>query len=277
MTRLLNAGVMRLRKNKLFWVLSIFSIGLAIFMIYENYKGMKLYGDVVEIEQDLLNYAQLIGIVASIFTSLFLGVEYSDGGIRNKISIGNKRGLIYLSNLIIVTITNILSYALFCLVILLLGIPIFGSITMPIIELLKLVGTIIIIILSYSAIFTFIAMLNQNKTITAVVSIIISFGLLMFALTCFNVLNAPEYIKVASITNEETGDFEMVKEKNPKYPSTTKRKVYQTLIDINPAGQSLQISGRLNPNLKILVLYSLGILIIFTSTGIFLFNKKELK
>ena len=105
MIKLLNAGFTRLRKSKLFCILTIFSIVFALCMIYTQYSDMKKYGSVIEVEQIMLNYATMIGIIIAIFTSLFLGVEYSDGAIRNKISIGHKRISIYLSNFIITTIT----------------------------------------------------------------------------------------------------------------------------------------------------------------------------
>lgn len=38
-----------------------------------------------------------------------------------------------------------------------------------------------------------------------------------------------------------------------------------------------QIAGRVAPNLKVLPLYSLGIIVIFTGAGVVLFKKKELK
>ena len=117
MIKLLRAGFTRLRKNKVFWLLTIFSIGLALFMIYTRYSDMKKYGEVIEVGQLMLNYSTMIGIVIAIFTSLFLGVEYSDGAIRNKISIGHKRINIYLSNLIIITITSLFSYLLFLVII----------------------------------------------------------------------------------------------------------------------------------------------------------------
>ena len=72
-----------------------------------NYINMKKYGDVIEIGQLMLNYPTMIGIIIAIFTGLFLGVEYSDGAIRNKITIGHKRINIYLSNLIVVTATSL--------------------------------------------------------------------------------------------------------------------------------------------------------------------------
>lgn len=274
MNKLLSAGFMRLRKNKLFWTLILFSIGLSLFMICTRYSDMKTYDDVIEIEQLLLNYSTIIGIVVAIFTSLFLGVEYSDGTIRNKIISGHKRIHIYLSNLFITTITSLFSYVLFIAVVSLIGIPLFGGITMSISKLGMLLGCIFVTVIAYSGIFTFIAISISNKAITAIVSIMLAFGLMMAALTCLNIVQTPEYVQSASMI-----DGEMVIEEieNPKYPSETERKIYQTLLDINPAGQMFQLAGRTAPSIRRFPIYSFGILIVFTTAGIVLFNKKDLK
>ncbi len=274
MIKLLNAGFTRLRKNRLFWLLTIFSICVALFIIYSAYNDMDKYGRTIEVEQLMFNYSTIIGIVTSIFTCLFLGIEYSDGAIRNKIIIGHRRINIYLSNLIIVTITSLFSYILFLGVIVSIGIPLFGNITISIANLLILLGTIFVTTIAYSSIFTFLAMIISNKTITAVVSIMASFGMMMIALTCFNILETPKTIQTSTIESGET-KFEEVP--NPKYPSEEKKKVCQVLLDINPAGQMFQIAGRTVPNLKVLPIYSLGVLIISTGVGLILFKKKELK
>ncbi len=274
MIRLLNAGFTRLRKNKAFWLLTIFSIGLALFMIYTQYSDMKKYEEVIEVEQLMLNYATIIGIVIAIFTSLFLGVEYSDGAIRNKISIGHKRINIYLSNLAITSITSLFSYVLFMIIIAIIGIPLFGGVTMSMLVLLKLIGCIFVMILTYSSIFTFLAMIISNKTITSITSIMLAFGLIMAALVCFRIIDTQEYIQAGSLVD---GEMKFEEVKNPKYPSEEKKKICQTLLDINPAGQGFQLAGRSVPNLKVLPLYSLGILVIFTGSGLVLFKKKELK
>ena len=274
MIKLLNASFTRLRKNKLFWFLTLFSMGLALFMIYTKYSDMKIYGDAIEVGQIMLNYSTIIGVVIAIFTSLFLGVEYSDGAIRNKISIGHKRINIYLSNLIVVTITSWFSYIVFLGIITVIGIPLFGSITMPISKLLMLLGSIFVTIIAYSSIFTFLAMIISNKTITAIVSIMLSFGMMMVALICFNILDTPETIQEVTMVNGETKIEEVL---NPKYPSEEKKKICQIMLDINPAGQMFQIAGGSASNLKVLPLYSLGLIVIFTSSGLVLFKKKELK
>lgn len=274
MIRLLNAGFTRLRKNKVFWGITIFSIGLALLMIYTEYSDMKKYEKVIEIEQLMLNYATMIGIVIAIFTSLFIGVEYSDGAIRNKISIGHKRTNIYLSNLAITITASLFFYILCMIVVAIVGIPVFGGVAMPMLAFLKLIGSTFVMLFAYSSIFTFLAMIISNKTITSITSIILAFGLMMFAMVCFSIIDMPEYIQSASLVN---GEMKFEEIPNPKYPSEQERKVYQTLLDINPAGQGFQLAGRLAPNLKILPIYSLGILVAFTGLGLIIFNKKELK
>jgi len=274
MIKLLEATFTRLRKSKIFWILIFFSVIIALFMIYTRYSDMKTYGDVIEVEQIMLNYATILGIIISIFASIFLGVEYSDGAIRNKISIGHKRRNIYLSNFIVITVTSLCFYILFLIIVTVIGIPLFGNITIPIESLLKLIACIFMVIISYSSIFTFISMLISNKTITAVISIMLAFALMMVALTALRILDTQEYIQTGSMVNGEMKFEEVL---NPKYPSEEKKIVCQVLLDINPAGQSFQIAGRMAPNLNILPLYSLVIALLFTTTGMIIFNKKELK
>lgn len=46
MIKLLNAGFERLRKNKIFWLLITFTIGLALILIFTQYSDMKEYNEV---------------------------------------------------------------------------------------------------------------------------------------------------------------------------------------------------------------------------------------
>lgn len=271
--KLLNAGFMRLRKNKIFWLLSIFSIGFALVLINGQYQNMKTYGETVEIGSLIVSYPMLIGIIIAIFISLFLGVEYSDGAIRNKISIGHKRNNIYLSNLIISSIVSVFFYVIFLLITIAIGLPLFGVGTIPISVILNKIFVLILVIIAYSSIFTFVAMMCSNKTVIAITTILLSFGMIFFATYCYNILTTPEYIQVAALVDGET---KFKEEYNPKYPSKEKRKVYETLLDIIPAGQTIQIQKR-NSNLEILLGYSLTIIVVITSSGFILFKKKELK
>ncbi len=274
MIKLLDAGFTRLRKNKLFWILLSFIILFALYVNFINYSNMKNYSATIDFGNFPFHYPTMIGVVIAIFTSLFLGVEYSDGIIRNKISIGHKRINIYLSNLIIITVNSLVSYILYLGVVSSIGIPLFGTDGLVFKELIIRILITFVTIIVYSSIFTFLASVISNKTITAIVSIMFAFLLMMVALTCFNVLESPKYINEATMINGETKIEQVL---NPKYPSEKKRKIYQYLLDINPAGQMYQIAGRNTSDLKIFPLYSLGIIIVFTTTGLVIFKKKELK
>lgn len=274
MIKLLNAGFTRLRKNKLFWILTIFSICLALFMIYTQYSDMNKYGRTIEVEQCMLNYSTMVGVVIAIFASLFLGVEYSDGAMRNKISIGHKRSNIYLSNLIIVMVTSLFSYILFLGIISIIGIPLFGNITIGFSTLIKLLECVFFAIIAYASIFTFISMLISNKTISSIVNIMLAFGMIIYSLTFLNFLSMPEYVPEYVMENGQMITKEV---KNPYYLTGLKRDIIQLSVDINPAGQMGQVVGGMASNLKVLPLYSLGIIVVFTGAGLVLFKKKELK
>ncbi len=274
MSKLLRAGFARLRKNSLFWLLTVFSIAIALFMIYGQYSDMKEYGEVIEVEQLMLNYSTITGVVIAVFTSLFLGTEYSDGVIRNKISTGHKRSDIYLSNLIIISATSLFSYVIFIITVAAVGIPLFGGITLPIHKLLIIIGCIFAAVIAFSGIFTFLSMTISKKEISAVVCLLLAFGLMMGAMICLNITETQKYIEAGSLV-----DGEMVFEEvpNPRYPTESERAVYETLLKINPAGQMFQLAGRVVPDYKVLPIYSLGESIIFTLAGILVFGKKDLK
>ncbi len=277
MMRLLDAEFTRLKKSKIFRFVCLISIGVAIFMLYVSYKDMKQYNEVIDVAQLMLNYSTMIGIVIAIFTSLFLGVEYAEGAIRNKISMGHRRTDIYFSNLILTISVSLFAYLLFLLMIIVGGFTLFGGITAPIPVLMKVIGCIFLAIIAYSSLFTFIAMMVTNKTLMAILSIMVVFLLTIGSLSCLNILGTPEFIQTTTIVNQETGESKIEEMPNPKYPSAKERAFYQTVVDINPAGQMFQLAGRTVPNLNLLLLYSIGVVFVFTASGIILFRKKELK
>ena len=219
MMRLLDAEFTRLKKSKIFRFVCLISIGVAIFMLYVSYKDMKQYNEVIDVAQLMLNYSTMIGIVIAIFTSLFLGVEYAEGAIRNKISMGHRRTDIYFSNLILTISVSLFAYLLFLLMIIVGGFTLFGGITAPIPVLMKVIGCIFLAIIAYSSLFTFIAMMVTNKTLMAILSIMVVFLLTIGSLSCLNILGTPEFIQTTTIVNQETGESKIEEMPNPKYPS----------------------------------------------------------
>ena len=277
MNKLLRAGFSRLGRSCVFWLLASFSAALAIFMCAVCFKNMNAYGDAVDAGQLMLNYSTLTGVVTAIFASIYIGVDYSDGAVRNKIASGHRRFDIYLSNLTVTTAAGLFSYVVFITVVAAVGIPLFGRIIMPLPRLFALLGCIFAAAAAYSAIFTFITMSASSRTVSAVLSLLCALALIMAALTCLGVLEQEKEILSGSVTDGESGEVEFVYSPNPRYPTESERKLYKTLLDINPAGQMLQLAGRAEPDFMLIPLCALSEFIAFTALGAFIFRRKDLR
>lgn len=275
MYKLLDAGFARIKKNKVFWGCIIVSIGIAIFMLISNYLDFINYNAQIQTSELVSNYLPMIGIFIAIFTGLFVGTEYSDGTIRNKIIAGHTKTNIFLSNFIISSIIAIIFEIVWTLVVLLIAVPVFGKPTIGLNVLLITCFDSIIFIIAYCAIFNFISVLSCNKTISAVSCILLFFIMLGVTVTSFNIIQTPATVQEGGL-DPDTGIVNFKEVDNPKYPSDAKRRFYQTIVDIIPMGQAFSLGAGLDTNVYMLPIYSVAIIVIFNGTGVYLFNRKDL-
>lgn len=274
MSKLLSACFIRLRKDKIFWIALIFMFGAGVFFPVMRYMDMQQSGYINNIDNGFFACALFIGIVMAVFCSLFIGTEYSDGTIRNKVVIGQKRTSIYLSNLIICAIVSIVMCAAFLIAYLCVGIPLLGFFEMGIKLVLLFTLAVFVLSIAFASIFTLISMLNHNKAITAVVCILLAFLLLFAGAQLYKMLNEPE-TNMGLITTENGQEYQEIP--NPNYLEDGKREVVQFLYDFVPGGQALQCVSLEANNIVVLPVYSLIIIILTTGIGMFFFRKKELK
>lgn len=275
MTKLLNANFMRLKRSKIFYVAAIFMVGLALLMIYSNHK-VSGEGYEVALEGTLFAFTNFMGIVIACFISLFTGTEYSEGTIRNKIIIGHSRFEVYMANLITNTIVSVILTLIYIAIYVCGSIPITGWFTWEMEMIFASLGCVLLLCVVFSAIFTFIAMLNQNKAVVAVISLIMSLVILFAGSYFKNILAEPEYYEGAFMTEE--GVQENKKVKNSRYlPPGTQRDIYEFLDEFLPGGQQLQISQSDVANPYRYMGYSSIIIVVVTGCGIMLFRKKDLK
>lgn len=275
MSRLLSANFMRVMRS---WVLrfcALFMAGLALAMQFFNYRDMQAGSETV-LESDLFAFIPFAGIAAAVFASLFLGTEYSDGTIRNKVVIGHSRLAIYLSNLI----TSAACAAVMCLVYLAVysvsGIIAVGSFTAGAGVILKQVLCSLVLSAAFSAVFTMMAMLNQNKAASAVLSVLLAFVLLFAGSYTANMLEEPEF--TGGYYMDETGTLhEAEKTKNPRYLEGTEREIYQFANDFLPGGQSIQIASGGAAEPWKLMGYSGVIVAVITAAGVGAFKRKDLR
>lgn len=277
MRKLLSAQFSRLWKNRAFWIGMLFMAGLGVFLTLNQYWEGQKYDFEPNLGMLLLSWVSMIGVVAAAFCGLFLGTEYSDGTVRNKLMVGHVRGATYLSNLVVCAAAVLLMALAYVLVVCVLGIPLLGGYTGDVQALLLQLGLSALMTAATTALMTAVAMGNQNRAAAAVICLLLIFALLFGAILLMSTLSAPEmfegYVRV-----DEAGNFvQAPPEPNPSYVRGTKRAVYTFLLDFLPTGQMLQIMSGGMAHQWQAALYSLGVTLAATGAGMACFRKKDIK
>lgn len=277
MSKLLSANFARLMKDKIFWICMGCMSVLGILIPVMNYMQMKKYEFTSSIDEGFFTYIIYVGILLSVFCSLYTGTEYSDGTIRNKIAVGHKRAAVYLSNLIVSAAGGFLMCIANMLLTVLVGVPLLGFFRTDIYIIAGVALSSFILFLAFASIFTLVAMLNQSKAIVAVINILGIFIFLFAAIYIAQKLNEPKVYEGYTYINEAGEAVEEADVPNPSYLTGTKRKVYTFLLDFLPTGQMIQLSSMSTEQLPVKAAYSILILILTTGGGIYFFGKKDLK
>lgn len=274
MSRLIYADILRLKKSMAFKLSVISGVCLGLFTCIDTWRSIQKYG--MQIDHVLLyfSFTNMIGIVLAAFISIYIGTEYSDGTIRNKIIIGHKRNSIYLSGFISCAFSDLAILlghlaVMICVGILLLG---FGnSDTVP----LSIIGAYaldtLLLLVSYAAVFNLITRLNSSKANAAVICLLLTLAMFVIASYLLSRLSQPEIFDEIN-----TNGFYMEATVNPDYISGIKRSIYQFIADILPAGQGFQISSFQSEHPWRLASYSVILTILSNLTGIFFFKRKNL-
>lgn len=276
MNKLLSAGFARLKKDKVFWISVLLMAGLGIYMPISSYSFSQNYGQPVVLDSNIFSHIILAPIVFSVFCSLFIGTEYSDGTIRNKIVVGHTRRAVYLANLIVCTAANLIIFAAYEAAYLCVGIPLLGFFQSDLRTILLFTLCAAGICLAVSSILTLIAMLCHSKSITTVLCII-GMVILLFAGTYISSrLSQPETYSGYSYS-VNGGLVDEGEQPNPLYLRGTKRKIYEFLHDFLPSGQMAQCQEMNSEHPELLLLYSGIILIAASGAGLCVFRRKDIK
>ena len=279
MSKLLSANFFRLKRDKVFWIVSAAMLVLSAFSMINNgitaqkYADQNIENNVTALESCYFNLMPMIGFLFSVFISLFLGTEYSEGTIRNKLISGHTRTDIYLSNYITCLVGTEFIYVLF-LIGGLVGIPFFGIWKAPISQIIIYTVIGFFITASLTAILNMLSMLSTNKAATAVLSIVLAFALMIIASSIYNVLAEPE-TTVEFISMSADGKVEFGDEiPNPAYVSGLERKIDEWLVQFLPTGQGILAANSEISQPVLNIVYSIIIAVIVNIAGLLLFVKR---
>lgn len=263
MSKLLYANFSRMIKSKLFLIGLGFMFFAGSFLCFQQYRQLVGYHAQVKLDSTFFVYTLMIGVISAIFCSLFVGVEYNDGTMRNKIIAGYKRTEIYFSNLIVNIVASFLMCGSYMLANLVVGIPMIGTLTIPASKALTIVLGSLITVVAFCSIFTMISLLVSSKAIAPIMCILFVFLSIAFLNEVQRVLDNPPTWYDGTV--------------NTAYVGGEEREKLEFIYNVFPAGQEMQYARRDIKNINEMCLYSAGVTVIATGLGVFFFRRKNIK
>lgn len=275
MTRLLRADFSRLWKSKSFiicLIIAALDAPAAIFSAYLNDKEC-----VERLGSMILSRGTDVMFIASIFTALYLGTDYSNGTLRNKLMIGHTRMGVYSANLITVMAGSFMCAAANWLAMLAAGLIMGGSFGMSTEEFLKCTAVYVCAFAALCAVNTLIGMLLAVKSSTVVVILTLMLGTMMISASLTALLGRKTGGGTVNVVLGGSEDM-FADENSDFYVKGTRRMVYNLINNIMPCGPMYRISGGTMPeDGGMLPVYSLGVTAVSTALGSVVFRRKDLK
>ena len=304
MADMLRADFARLLKNKLFWCLS--ALLLIISLYYFTSTAVTNPQSGVESTMYPFEAMPVSAFVIAVFTTFFIGVNFSSKVISNKLSSGVSKAEIYLSNAVV----SLLVSFYFSLFYLIAGIRLMASGKFPAQIYLAFVLVGAALSIAFSTLSTFFAFILRTSSVSVVVSIVLI--AVMFLVTNYlgSILGQSEFIMdIETVNGVPYNNVEVIpdgaeitysKVPNPEYCSGMKRTIYQFISDVLPTSHLAIISDmnissnedgvffspRWSDTVEVKtasevfsyvnVAYPLGLSAFITALGVLLFRKKQL-
>ena len=279
MCNLLLSQIRRLMKNRAFQIAAAVVAAIGLFEIFMTYRDAVMEQDTPIFDGGLFSFAALGVLALAAVVPLFVGSEYSDGALRNKVAVGHRRASIYLSVLLTSFVAEGLLVLVWTAAYLVPGVILMEH-AQPLRVYLCLYLVMLLELAVFSAIFTLLTMTLGSKAGSAVVCILCALILLMQGIVVQSMLEEPEFY-APDIMITESGEVSCISEMepNPNYipEGSRKRAVYEFLIDFTPGGQAVQLSGYAVEDILKTCLYDIGWLAVLTGAGVLLFRRKDLK
>ena len=300
MSKLLSANFSRLFRSVWFWACGLGMLGYSIWQAADMLSWA--YGIWAEWSGDFItsragDFAVPMVIVLPVLCALFLGAEYHNNTIRNKIIAGYDRWQVYLANLITITAAGLIYAGAHVLVLTASGFFIrlhvwdMGALTLRVLYCLPF-------ILAVSAISTLLSMLIRLRALPVLV-ILLSVALLWLPQHLhMRLSNSPELVVTDGVemvvTVDDKGESkeeiflkdgrevtwdDLERVPNPRYVGEPIRGAYYFLMEALPGGQAFYLSGSLpmeGASFPGMAACSLTLAALCTALGLRAFRRKDL-
>lgn len=282
MTKLLNDGFSRMKRDKALWLFLAGMLLMAVVVMLSNIGlNQKYPGDreFDRLDDFLFQSVPFIGFFCSAAVSMFLGKEYSEGTMRNKLIAGHTRTQVYLASFLLSVVIAEL-FAAACFLGTMIGVFHFGFWEMETGQLLLCLLVNALSSAALGSVFALLGMLITNRTASVVAAIFLCLGLLMLGSFLYNQLCEPEttyeYIMISESGIEYGNEVA-----NPVYVGGALRQVYYALLNILPTGQGILLANLDDETVvaapALELAGSLLIILLTSGAGLLVFRKKDLK
>lgn len=277
MNKLLSANFMRLKKSAVFWLSAISTLIISVVMIIlcsDWAKAAAENGLEKPLDVYFFQFAPFTGAIIAVFISLFLGTEYSDGTIRNKLVVGHTRINIYLANFITCLTGGSVITAMWFIGGL-PGLKLIGKFQMGLSGVIYYFFVALGITAAFTAIFVLISTLSKNKAVTVVLVLLVWVVFVLAGSAVNDRLEVPEFSGGMVYVN---GEFVWTDDTpNPLYLTGTARTIFEMLHKILPTCQAIAMTDAKITTPLINIAASVSIAVVITAIGILIFRKKDLK
>ena len=261
MAKLIKSNFARLRSTPLFWAAILVSSLNPLYTVLNHYHYGKQFDLDLAPDDALIMVADgyIFPIALAILISLFIGTEYSDKTIRNKLIVGHSRSNTYLSNLLIGIAVSLAMYGVGAVIAVAIGIPLLGSYALSMKLLLPQILCAAFSVSALASVFVLIAMLISNRAISSISAMLLSAGLAYLPPLLWAELDTS--LDEITATGWSYG-------------------LYRIIYDFLPTCQLYQYTADIESypkNLAVFPIYSILILVTTTVIGILIFKKKNLK
>lgn len=285
MSRLLRADFSRMFKSLVFKLGILFSVAFAVVMVVARYIDFKVNADIYAQYADMSLNANdfifaggfFIVFMVAVFKGLFVGADYSDGTIRNKLMIGHRRSSIYFANYVTCYAATLIFNFAYIITVFVFSLIMFGNAAFNHAHFFVNLGFLIITSTALVALFLFFAMLINNKAAASVTLLILAIAMWFSAMLLTERLAQTEYFSDIYYVNEEGEVIQDQSVKNPQYLTGIKREIYEFVDDFLPSTQYYQIlQWNVERPIRFL-LCDAAMVIVMTGAGVMIFKRKDLK
>ena len=224
MTRLLGADTVRMYHSKCFWMCLGGMLIMAVGFLIMQGTAMDY---TVPLSRVIFLPMSFYGVAAAALISMFVGEDFSDGFIRNKLIAGRSRKAVFLSTLIVCWTSCVILYLSTTVFTYLAG-RFFFEADILFLDFVRHLLLGILTCLAYGSIFCTVSTLVGNKASAVLICMGLAFLMLFSSLHTNQVMVQAEY---------KNGML------NPHYVRGSLKAAYALLHDLNPTGQAAQLSA----------------------------------